>query len=152
MPFYSDKATVSRFKHRNMKVAIITARRGATHCELEHESDRTVCDNCGAAIRSVEMILIEINGADIGVEFTVLERKDAIEFAKAYIDGLEDEPKNTNTMSQNQDRSDKRRKKKDPHSALLPGSDSSDLIDIIKKLGWEGEGRRILNRYGKVSK
>lgn len=152
LPFYSDKTTVSTFEYRGSKAAILTAQRGATHCGLEHEADKTVCDNCDATIDPTEVILIEINGADIGVDFAVLELKDAEEFAKAYIDGIEDGPKNMDTMSQNQDRSNRRRKKKDPYSALLPGSGASNLIDIIKKLGWEGEGRRILNKYGKVSK
>lgn len=152
LSFYSDKTTVSTFKHRDMKVAILTAQRGATHCELDHEPDKTVCDNCGAAINSAEVILIEINGADIGVDFEHCDLKDAKEFAKVYIDDLSDRPKNTGTMSRNQNRPNKRRKKKDPNSALLPGSDSSNLIDIIKKLGWESEGHRILNKYGKVDK
>lgn len=149
MPFYSDKTTVSTFEHRGAKVELLTAQCGATHCELDHETDKTVCDNCGAAINSTKVILIQINGADIGVKFQHCEIKDAMEFAKAYIDDISSGPKNTGMESQNRGRPDRRRKKKDPYSALISGSGSTtSLVEIIKKLGWEGEGRRILNKHG----
>ncbi|MFC1703031.1 hypothetical protein ACFLZO_01045, partial [Patescibacteria group bacterium] len=102
------------------------------------------------AINVTEVILIQINGADIGVEFQHCEINDAMEFAKAYLDDLSDSPKNKGSESKNRSSPNRRRKKKDPHSALLSGSGSStSLAEIIKKLGWEGEGRRILNKYGK---
>lgn len=68
MPFYDDHPVLhDNLTIRGTAVRIMKTRRGATHCDVEHEPNEVNCVLCGAALQPVTVYFAVINGIDLGV-------------------------------------------------------------------------------------
>jgi len=154
MEIHGNFEVLEEFEHRGRKVEIIMADQGAEHCGVQHEYDEMNCKGCGAQIRPDKVLLIYIDESDLGVRFVNLDLGDAVEFAKQFIDDLDDEGDPTSESPPTTGGQRKRRQKKDPNSVLTPPNDgnpgsSANLLETIEKLKWAGEGLRIIREVGK---
>ncbi len=90
MPFHNRLRILRAFQYRKRKVRIVILVRGQSHCDLEHEPDVHRCTVCNRRLKPSSVVkAIEIDGRDIGVEFSHRESIDeAVEFARSFIEEM----------------------------------------------------------------
>lgn len=68
MPFYDDHPVLhDSLTIRGTAVRIMKTRRGAMHCDVEHEPNEAHCVLCGASLQPVTVYFAVVNGTDLGI-------------------------------------------------------------------------------------